>query len=122
MSDLVPPHEIYVGGIGSMAGVVWYLALYEAYLGDEDVRALYASATNHESISWAGVTFGLGLHYWPGTATAEAELLAGYDEFFVARGQSYLDARFRREAWHGVPQLRRSRDAAARPRFRGACV
>ena len=70
-----------------------FLILHDFWKRDSRVSDYYARLGNEE----VSPLFSSYLNYLPGTATAEQELRASYDQHFVLKGQASLNARIDKE-------------------------
>ena len=71
---------------------VEFLILYDLWQQDERISDFYRTLSNEEVSPF----FNSYLHYSPGTATAEDELLQSYNQHFELEGRNALDARIDR--------------------------
>ena len=92
-------------GDGDSVQVILFLYLHHLWQTDDRIRELYRSSSNKE-LFWQPSQYEYQIalksmnNYEFGTATSEDELIYAYNQFFVYRGQNFLDARLKS---FGVP-------------------
>ena len=84
----IPSGIHYASNNGTISQFLQLLFLHDAWSRDTRVSDLYASLGNEQ----VSPQFFVYLNYQPGAATAEQELLAGYN-YFATQGQALLNAR-----------------------------
>ncbi len=78
----------FSAGNGDINTVFKFLILHDLYQSNDQVAQLYRTLSNEEISSLSGY-----LHYAPGTATAEDELIQSYNQHFGYRDEVSLIAR-----------------------------
>ena len=84
----IPSGAHYASNNGTISQFLQLLFLHDAWSRDTRVSDLYSSLGNEQ----VSPQYFVYLNYQPGTATAEQELLAGYN-YFATQGQALLNAR-----------------------------
>ena len=92
--DLPHPQEYFGSGNGSVEQSLEFLLLHDIWSRDGRVSDFYATLGN-EQVSDFRLHY--SLNYFPGTATAEQEMRATYDQHFRLKGQASLNARIDKE-------------------------
>ena len=84
--------------VGTMADAWTFLAIAELWRAEPVVRRLYRNTLNGETVAAGTVARLAKLHYAPGSATAEDELIEKLRQHFGRGGLPALDARERQNA------------------------
>ena len=95
-NDRQDPDEYYLGG-GSLSDVIVFLSLRRMWQRYPRIAEVFRQTPNEDAV--ANILEDqehLVLKFPKGEATAEDELVAGYEDFFELRGQASMDERIRR--------------------------